>query len=633
MRTMQPSDEIRSPRRRRRHAVPVSARRGIYDGIILTLLLAPSLAGLFLYGGVRTWSISLLMIFSYAGLLLFFLRPLFAEELREIRLPPGFCAGLLLLVYAAIRIPGSEVSHISRFHFVMLANALLVLLAWTTMGSRGSRWKWITALLIITVSLILWYALVQQVRGTRMVLNLERPEVYGMRASGTHMCPNHFAHLLEVVMCLCLALIASPAAGGALRLFSGYTLLLAAPVLVLTQSRAGWLGAAAGFVVTLWLILWKRRRRLFYISFIVLPLLVAALGFTLWKTVPLVRDRIEQARQGDVRTQLWSDALRVAKDYPVFGCGPGTYRWIEPKYRAHASQSWVLYAHNEYLQTLAEYGAAGFVLFAVFILWGLGRLFGVYVRRELRGETEALTAGFLGAAAASLVHAVFDFNFHISANTHILFLLGGLVSAELYASGVLQVRRPEGWRIWAFSAAGGLAAVLLMVLSAQALASDVFYRLGEKARGEFQDEKALSSFRKAAALDPGFWQPWMGMGHVYKTRSFWNLDEDARKESAGLALQHYEAAQKRNAHSPEIVYGRSKVYSSLGEKEKAIELMRGIVSAHPADAFYLTQLGLELRLNGRLEEALEVFERAARLPEPKDVVRINIKLLREALGR
>lgn len=630
---MQPPDEIRSPRRRRRHAVPVSVRRGIYDGFILILLLAPSLAGLFLYGGVRTWSISLLMMFSSAGLLLFFLRPLFAQELREVRLPPGFWAGLALLAYAAFRIPGSEISHISRFHFVMLANALLVLLAWTTMASRGTRWKWITALLILTVSLILWYALVQQVRGTRMVLNLARPEVYEMRASGTHMCPNHFAHLLEVIMCLCLALVFSAGAGGMLRLFAGYTLMLTAPVMVFTQSRAGWIGAAAGCVVTLWLILWKRKRKIFYISFIALPLLVAALGFTLWKTVPMVRNRIEQARQGDIRTQLWTDALQVAKDYPVFGCGPGTYRWIEPKYRAHASQTWVLYAHNEYLQTLAEYGAVGLTLFAVFILWGLGRLFAVYVMRDLRGQAEFLTAGFLGAAAASLVHAVFDFNFHISANTHLLILLGGLTVAELYAAGVFQVRRLKGWSLWVFAAAGALCAILLLALSAQALASDVFCRIGEKARTEFKNEKALAYFRKATAVDPGFWQPWMGMGHIYKTRSFWSFDAEDKKESARLALEHYDAAQKRNAYPQEVAYGRSKVHSSLGEKDEAVEILRGIVSDYPKDAFYLTQLGLELRLNGRLEEALEVFERAARLPEPKDVVRINIKLLREALGR
>ena len=630
---MHPPDEIRSSRRRRRHTVPVSVRRSIYDGFILILLLAPSLAGLFLYGGVRTWSISLLMMFSSAGLLLFFLRPLFAQELREVRLPPGFWAGLMLLAYAAFRIPGSEISHISRFHFVMLANALLVLLAWTTMASRGSRWKWITALLILTVSLSLWYALVQQVRGTRMVLNLVRPEVYEMRASGTHMCPNHFAHLLEVIICLCLALVCSADAGGMLRLFAGYTLMLTAPVMVFTQSRAGWIGAAAGGVVTLWLILWKRKRKLFYISFIAFPLFVSALGFTLWKTVPMVRNRIEQARQGDIRTQLWADALQVVEDYPVFGSGPGTYRWIEPKYRAHASQSWVLYAHNEYLQTLAEYGAVGLALFAVFILWGAGRLFGLFVTRDLRGQAEFLTAGFLGAVAASLVHAVFDFNFHISANTHILLLLGGLSSAELYAAGVFQVRRLQGWSVWVYSSAGALCAILLLALSAQALASDVFYRLGEKARAEFKDEKALECFRKATAVDPGFWQPWMGIGHIYKTRSFWSFDAEDKKESARLALEHYDAAQKRNAYSQEVAYGRSKVHSSLGEKDKAVEILRGIVSDYPRDSFFLAQLGLELRLNGRLEEALEVFERAARLPEPKDVVRINIKLLREALGR
>ncbi|MGD9874790.1 MAG: O-antigen ligase family protein [Kiritimatiellia bacterium] len=628
---MQPPEDHQGSRRRRRSQVaPVSLRRGFYDGITLIFLLAPAWAGLFLYGGVRTWSIALLMMFSLAGLLLFFLRPLFAPDLREIRIPPGFFAGLALLAYVAFRIPGSEISHITRFHFVMLANAVLILLAWTNMGHRGNRWKWITGLLVVVVSLILWYALVLHVRGSRMVLNLVRPETYGMRASGTYMCPNHFANLLEIVMCICLAFLFSPGAGGMLRIFSGYTLALIAPVLVLTQSRSGWIGGAVGFVATLWLVLWKRNRKLFYVSFIGLPLLVAGLGFVLWTTVPVVRNRIEYARTGDVRTQLWSDAMGIVKDNPIFGCGPGTYRWVEPKYRSHTYQSWVMYAHNEYVQILAEYGAVGLVLFAVFVFWGLGRLLFIYLKRDLHGHAEFLTAGFLGASAASLAHAVFDFNFHISANSHILILLGGLVSAELYAAGAFQPRRISAR---AFSLCGALCAVILLLLSAQALASDVLFRLGEKARGELKDEKALQYFQKAVKIDPGFWEPWKGMGHIHKTRGFWSLDAEAKKENSRLALESYDEALKRNPYALEVVYGKSKVHSALGENDRAIELLRQIVNDYPKDSFYITQLGLALRLNGRHEEALEVFERAARLPEPPTMVMLNIQLLKEALGR
>lgn len=632
---MQWPEESREPRRRRRRsrAVPVSLRRGFYDGIILIFLLAPSLGGIFLFGGVRTWSISLLMFFSCAGLALFFLRPLLARDLRDVRIPPGFFAGLPLLAYAAFRIPGSEISHITRFHFVMLANALLVLLAWTTMAHRGGRWKWMTGLLIFLVSIVLWYALILHVRGSRMVLNLVRPSVYGMRASGTYMCPNHFANLLEIVMCLCIAFLFSPGAGAVLRMLSGYSLLLLAPVLVLTQSRAGWIGGATGFAVTIWLILWKRRRRLFYVSFIVLPLLVAGLAFVLWKTVPMVHERIEYARQGDIRTQIWSDSMGIVRDYPVWGSGPGTYRWLEPRYRTHNFQSWVMYAHNEYVQTLAEYGAVGFALFAAFILWGLGRLLFLYAAKDLPRQAEVLTVGFLGAAAASLVHAVFDFNFHISANSHVLIMLGGVAAAELYAAGVLKPRPLAGKSVWAYSLAGVCCAIVLLGLSAQALASDIFLRLGQQARRGLKDDRALAYFKKAMTVDPGFWEPWMEMGHIHKTRSFWSLDESAKKEEARLALEYYDEALRRNPYSQEIVYGMSKVHSALGESDRAIELLRQIATDYPRDSFYLKQLGIELRLNGRLEEALEVFERAARLPDPGEVVSLNLQLIKEELGR
>ena len=61
----------------------------------------------------------------------------------------------------------------------------------------------------------------------------------------------------------------------------------------------------------------------------------------------------------------------MIKDRPVFGHGPGSYRWLAEEYRRHMKfvNHLAEYAHNDYLQTLAEYGWVGTLLLAVPLLW------------------------------------------------------------------------------------------------------------------------------------------------------------------------------------------------------------------------------------------------------------------------
>lgn len=77
----------------------------------------------------------------------------------------------------------------------------------------------------------------------------------------------------------------------------------------------------------------------------------------------------------DVRVRIWREMLPITADYRIFGSGLGTYASVFQKYRASAPEYLVAFAHNDYLQLLAELGVIGFALAAVTGLMIVIRLF------------------------------------------------------------------------------------------------------------------------------------------------------------------------------------------------------------------------------------------------------------------
>lgn len=623
-------------RRRRRHAAPISLRRSVYDGFAMALLLAAVLLGPVLFGAVRMWSFGPLMILTFLGVALFCLRPFLAADLRRVQVPPGGLAWILFLVYGLCLMPRAAVPYEARMELLRLASWIGAYWAWSELASRHGRWRVLLGLVFFAVTLIAWYAVIQHCRGSRLVLNLERPPGYFMRASGTYFCPNHFAALLEIVIPFALALLFTGSAGVPLRLLAGYSLILLLPVMFLTQSRSGWIGTAAGVVVTALLLAARRSRKLLLVLALLLPLVLAAAAGILWTVSPMVRERVVGASLGApdsavrARLETWEDTVRMIRDRPWTGFGPGSFQWVFPSYKTRGGQMLYNYTHNEYLQLLAENGVIGLALIAALVLGVVVRL----LRRigtVARDKDAGLIAGLLGSLAAVLAHAVFDFNLHLFSNNHILVLLAGVVVASLYASEELKPRpTPAPWGLAAWGA-GALVALLLALAVVQSLLGYGFHLLGERARAAFRMNEALRLHRRAARVDPGNWRGYLGLAHVYQMQSFWNLDPAVRREQAQASLPLYEKARALNPYDLDVPFGMSKARNVLGEPEKALTLLEEIVRRDPTHRFYVIQLGLQLQRMGRYEDALRVFEKADPLGND-EAVRLNLRRLRKRLA-
>ena len=246
----------------------------------------------------------------------------------------------------------------------------------------------------------------------------------GLDVQGSYASKNHFAGLLEMLLPFSFAqvlyLCGRVGREGRSRYvwlieiafsFAITAVLFAA--LVDSESKMGFVsGVAAVFVIG---ILWTGSRLqswqrwiglgciavlcLFGLVFLPSDGLVARFGSVLTSS----------HNAGEGRWPIWLDTLRLIAAFPVFGCGLGTYQTAFLKYQTSVIDNTFAFAHNDYLQLLAELGFAGFLIVAGCILPIAARCVEAAIRYS-RSPVSYLALGCAGAITAISLHSFADFN-------------------------------------------------------------------------------------------------------------------------------------------------------------------------------------------------------------------------------
>jgi O-antigen ligase len=115
----------------------------------------------------------------------------------------------------------------------------------------------------------------------------------------------------------------------------------------------------------------------------------------------------------DTRKQIWRESLPLVAAYPITGCGLGAYESCFLAYKKVEPGYTVDFAHNDYLQVMAEFGLPAFALLLTLTALAYGT--------SLRGTTADNTDRYLAIActaalSAILLHSFVDFNLYIPAN-------------------------------------------------------------------------------------------------------------------------------------------------------------------------------------------------------------------------
>lgn len=127
------------------------------------------------------------------------------------------------------------------------------------------------------------------------------------------------------------------------------------------------------------------------------------------------------------RLLMWKDTTHLIAAYPLFGCGLGGLESAFPKYGASSLNATVDFAHNDYLQSLAELGVIGFLILATLLLVILFKVLQAALKPE-SANGRCLALACTGSIAAILLHSVVDFNLYIPANAMQLAWISGIAA-------------------------------------------------------------------------------------------------------------------------------------------------------------------------------------------------------------
>lgn len=371
-----------------------------------------------------------------------------------------------------------------------------------------------------------------------MMLGRTQAEQFHGRSAGMFGIPNSLAGLLELMLPLCLVLTFSRATRPALKVSCGWLAAVFVFAVVLTGSRGGWISLALALL--LWPVIegenWRRRLT----GALVVPALAAAGFGGLYRFSDYAQERLQPFLDGRfeaTRPIIWKAGLQIWRDHPWLGGGAASYNVLFDQYRPRGFINEPDWAHNDYLNTLSDYGLAGFVLWLVaggVLLWLGGRA----VQRVRRQG--ASTAGLFGLWQwrLGLFLGLLAFAFHLGVDFHTklpALAFGVAVVAALLLRDEPGLGRsvPAAWArttgVIMAAVCGWLAPGLADPLyRAEALRYEARRNIDRQAASGQGDLRqimpdALASFAQAVKINPRNGQAWSDL--AYATTQSWHVSK------------------------------------------------------------------------------------------------------------
>ncbi len=324
--------------------------------------------------------------------------------------------------------------------FDRLLNVLPAMAAFVVAANMAWWWR---KRLWIAVAPVVGVAVFESLLGLAQFYSMRDTGGY---ATGTYVNRNHFAGLLELAFPLAVVLAVSTwrtrdsqsthSASSGLSI--AFLLVASACLLggvVVSLSRMGFISVLAGVGFTLFVVLVSRvgtdrasrgwRRIWLWIVPVALPLLMVILLPTRALILRFADvASTQQVSQRD-RIEIWRDTLQLNSAFKWTGCGLGAFKQGFFQYQTVAPVNTVDFAHNDYLQIVAELGIPGSLLAAVLAGWIATKVLAVVLWRRSARNWQ-LAVGLVASIVTLAVHSLADFNLYIPANALALAWLSGV---------------------------------------------------------------------------------------------------------------------------------------------------------------------------------------------------------------
>ena len=594
----------------------------------------------FIFYGVvgkdKIWLLAPLMISNYA-LIVGWLISKFLNNKNiktEFSLPVDIIFWFLFLVYSICIIPFSSIPYESKLEILYLGSVIGSFLFWRNeLNNFKKNNKYFYSLLMVVLFCAV-YGLVIHFKFPDQILWTQRyTDAYEGRLRSTYICPNHFAHLIQMMIPFCIAYLSMSRSYLSLKLLSLYSVIIFVPTLFLTESRAGWLGTIISIVIFTCLFAFNKSKKLFYTTLIVTPIIaisILILGWNFSETfqrrmlpvVEFIQGQIEGgvgSESRDFRPQTWSDTIVMIKDKPILGFGPGNYNFTFPKYRETFKDQRIVtgHPHNEYLELISDYGLIGFSLFSTAWLSSLYILLKNSIQsRDKRHKIFGFSA--ISMIIGTMVHSFFDFQMHIFPNAMVFsFLLAISLAPQKnniknFEFSFLQKNKNYFLVILIITYFIGL------IFCVKILTSSIYRAQSEVKFNQYADKNYVSSnlINRSIWLDSQNWRAYKQLAKIYSNNRYYNLNLDEKIDLAKLELEFYKKANSINPHDPEVFVGIGKALLFIGRNtsnysyvDEGFEWLYKACNYRKFNNIYWWVLGTELRINNRYDEALSIFKK------------------------
>ena len=584
---------------------------------ILVLVLAMLVYGPLALGAVRMLDAIVLQSLTIGVLALWLLRFWINPQLRL--LWPPICWPVLLFAgYAVLQYQHADIEYAARDELIRVLIYAFVFFAVLNNLNRQESATIVSFTLLIVALAVSAYAAYQFTTKSDFVWKILRPANYAGRGSGTYICPNHLAGFLEMVLPLGLAFTLAGRLGATVKIVLGYASLVILAGIGVANSRGGWLATGLALAVFFAILFGRRSMRL--PALLLLAVLVAG-GVWFVASGQHANSRFAQATSKgkfeDVRLQVWPAAIAIWRDHPWWGVGPAHFDHRFRQYRPEAVQMRPVRVHNDYLNTLADWGAAGAALVAaawVLLFAGVWQVW-KFVQRpsnDLASGRSNRAAFVLGAAVgllAILIHSATDFNMHIPGNALIAVTLMALVTAHW---------RFATERFWISPGIAGrtLASVVLLTgivyLGQQATTrAGELVLLDRAAKMASNSPRQVALLKQAHAAEPMNFETTHRIGEALRLRSFEGGDDHVAL--ALEAMGWFREGMRLNPWDPYNPMRLGMCLDWIERGEEAGPWFERASQLDPQGYYQIAHLGWHYFQLGDYAKARTQFERSMRL--------------------
>jgi O-antigen ligase len=488
---------------------------------------------------------------------------------------------------------------------------------------RGTWVRFLVLTLIVLGGIEALYGLMQAIGGFDYIGSYFRGR--GSMATGTLINRNHFAFTLTLILPLALgALYASNERRRQARQSRTeswaqiWIVLLCCSFMgvgvLLSQSRGGTITLALTllFVALLLNLRSRSSQREAASGAIAWILLATVAGLGVAIGVEALLERFGKLNENLARIDVYKDTLRLIGDNLLLGVGPGMYIWRFRPYQTIDGGRVYDHAHNDYLESAAEWGALIAIAVWAFVFWRFlqtSRRF--LVSRSTRRQGLAL--GCAAAIFSVLVHSLVDFSLQLPALLMLFTTVLGLSwSLDLDRSKprIRVVEDGTEQRAPRSAAAGGLVLRVLLIILLIGAGWSVLRHL--RSLLSTAPVNGGAGLERAVGIDPGNPGPRFLLGMAYRDLPGFG--------SPSLAMEQLAAAVRLNPYQWRYRLELGRAQELLGDLEGAEQSLAESVRLNPISGEYRWRLAnLQLR-RGEVDKAVQQIGRALefdrRLREP-----------------